>query len=197
MDTFFGPYFHFCLEPAMETWAKAFLTPSLRVHDPNHTHSLASFQWAGLSDQRVLQLTESCLQIQKWCPYKARGVVPEPVCANTVFILILRMIQSNARNRPYVIPNVKRIVDGSPDTTPLFWVAVYGALVSSPNQIFRVRPADSSKNRVWTLSLRKLGQVYIWRAVNWAIVGVNYIISNQQRLLWRQKNCKLAIYDDA
>ena len=82
MDTFFGPYFHFCLEPAMETWAKASLTPSLRVHDPNHTHSLASFQWSGLSDQRALQLTESCLQIQKWCPYKVRGVVPEPVYAN-------------------------------------------------------------------------------------------------------------------
>ena len=70
-------------------------------------------------------------------------------------------------------------------------------VVSSPDQIFRARPADSSKNRVWTPSLRKLGQVYIWRAVNWVIVGVNYIISNQQRLLWRQKNCKLAIYDDA
>ena len=51
-------------------------------------------------------------------------------------------------------------------------------LVSSPDQIFRARPADSSKNRVWTLSLRKLGQVYIWRAVNWVIVGVNYIISS-------------------
>ena len=52
-------------------------------------------------------------------------------------------------------------------------------LVSSPDQIFRARPADSSKNRVWTLSLRKLGQVYIWWEVNWVIVGVNYIISNQ------------------
>ena len=82
MDTFLGPYFYFCLEPALETRAKASLTSSLRVHDPNHTHSLASFQWSGLSDQRVLQLTESCLQIQKWYLYKVRGVVPEPVCAN-------------------------------------------------------------------------------------------------------------------
>jgi len=41
------------------------------------------------------------------------------------------------------------------------------------------------------------GKVYIWRAVNWVIVGINYIISNQQRLLWRQKIRKLAIYDDA
>ena len=61
-------------------------------------------------------------------------------------------------------------------------------LVSSPDKIFRARPADSSKNRVWTLSLRKLGQVYIRQAVNWVIVGVDYIICNQQRLLWRQKN---------
>jgi len=37
---------------------------------------------SGLSDQRALQLTEGSLQIQKWCPYKVRGVVPEPVCAN-------------------------------------------------------------------------------------------------------------------
>ena len=65
------------------------------------------------------------------------------------------------------------------------------------HQIFRACPAALSKNRVWTLSLRKLGQVYIWRAVNWVIVGVNYIISNQQHLLWRQKICKLAVYDDA
>ena len=76
---------------------------------------------------------------------------------------------------------------------PPLWVNI----VSSPDQIFRARPADSSKNRVWTLSLRKLGQVHIWRAVNWVIVGVNYIISNQQRLLWRQKICTLAVYDDA
>ena len=82
MDTFFGPCFHFCSEPALEPWAKASLTPSFRVHDPNHTHSPASFQWSGLSDKRALQLTESCLQIHKWCSYKARGVVPEPVCAN-------------------------------------------------------------------------------------------------------------------
>ena len=34
-------------------------------------------------------------------------------------------------------------------------------LVLSPDQIFRARQADSSKNSVWTLSLRKLGQVYI------------------------------------
>ena len=74
----------------METSAKASLTPSLRVCDPNHTHSLVSFQWSGLSDQRALQLTESCLQIQKWCPYKARGVVPEPVCANKVEELMNR-----------------------------------------------------------------------------------------------------------
>ena len=37
-------------------------------------------------------------------------------------------------------------------------------LVSSPDQIFRACPAALSKNRVWTLSLWKLGQVYIWRS---------------------------------
>ena len=63
-----------------------------------------------------------------------------------------------------------------------------GVVLSRPQTKFFAHPADSSKNRVWTLSLRKLGQVYIWRAVNWVIVGVNYIISNQQHLLWCQKN---------
>ena len=52
--------------------------------------------------------------------------------------------------------------------------------------IFCVRPADSLKNWVWTLLLRRLGKVYIRESVNWVILGVNYIISNQQRLLWRQ-----------
>ena len=60
-------------------------------------------------------------------------------------------------------------------------------VVSSPDQIFRARPADLSKNRVWTLSLRKLGHVYIRRSVNWVIVGVNYIISYQQRLFGAKK----------
>ena len=32
-------------------------------------------------------------------------------------------------------------------------------IVSSPDQIFRARPAALSKNRVWTLSPQKLGQV--------------------------------------
>ena len=71
-------------------------------------------------------------------------------------------------------------------TGPKKKIALRTSLVPR-HQIFRARPAALSKNRVWTLSLRKLGQVYIWRAVNWVIVGVNYIISNQQRLLWRQK----------
>ena len=80
MNTFFGLYFNFCLELALETWAKASLTQSLWVHHPNHTHSLASFQLSGLSDQQVLHLTECCLQV----PYKGREVVPEPVCAYKV-----------------------------------------------------------------------------------------------------------------
>ena len=70
---FFGLYFDFCLELALETWAKVSLTQSLWVHDPKHTHS-ASFQWSGFSDQRVFHLTECCLEVQKRCPYKGRGV---------------------------------------------------------------------------------------------------------------------------
>ena len=79
IDTFLGPYFHFFLELALETWAKASLTHSLWVHDPNHIHSLASFQWSGLSDQWTLHLTKNCLHIWlKWYPYKGRGVVSAP-----------------------------------------------------------------------------------------------------------------------
>ena len=44
MDTVFGLYFHFCLELALETLAKASLSNSLGVHDPDHTHSLAGIQ---------------------------------------------------------------------------------------------------------------------------------------------------------
>ena len=79
-DTFFGPYFHFCLELALETWAKVSLSNSLWVYDLNHTHSLVSFQWSGLSDQQTLLLTENCLQYQKWCHYKGRGMVSTPLC---------------------------------------------------------------------------------------------------------------------
>ena len=64
--------------------AKASLTHSLWVHDPNHTHSLVSFQWSGFSKQWVLCLTKNCLQIRKWCPNKGRGVVSAPICANKV-----------------------------------------------------------------------------------------------------------------
>ena len=81
---FLGPYFYFCLELVLKTWAKASLTLSSWVDDPNHTHSLASFQCSGLSDKCKLHLTECCLQVQKWCPYKGKGVVPELVCANKV-----------------------------------------------------------------------------------------------------------------
>ena len=65
-----------------------------------------------------------------------------------------------------------------------------------PGMIFQLVPRPNFRARVWTLSLWKLGQVYIRLSVNWVIVGVNYIISYRQRLLWRQKICKLAICDD-
>ena len=81
MDTFHGPYFHFCLELALETWIKALLTHSLWLHDPGHTHSLASIQWSGPSDQRTLFRIKSCLKCQKWSPYKVKGVFSTTVCA--------------------------------------------------------------------------------------------------------------------
>ena len=40
-----------------------------------YTHSLASLQWLGLSDQQMLLLTENYLQPQKWSRYKGRGAV--------------------------------------------------------------------------------------------------------------------------
>ena len=65
---------------------------------------------------------------------------------------------AHAQSNPFYHPFYPDVTHVRKDTRP--------SLVSSPDQIFRARPADSSKNRVWTLSLRKLGQVYIWRAVN-------------------------------
>ena len=73
-------------------------------------------------------------------------------------------------------------------------------IVSSPDQIFCTRPADSSKSRAWTLSLQKLGQVYIQRSVNWVIVGVNYIISYWQPLPEQSDWCNnmpIPLYDYA
>ena len=35
-----------------------------QVHNPNHTHSLANFQYSRLSDQRMN--TVNCLEYQKW-----------------------------------------------------------------------------------------------------------------------------------
>ena len=82
IDTF---HISILLELAMETWVKASLTFSLWVHDLNHTHSLASFQWWGPFDQQwMLHMNEHYLQIQKWLPYKGRGMVSAPICAKKV-----------------------------------------------------------------------------------------------------------------
>ena len=70
-------------------------------------------------------------------------------------------------------------------------------LPSLPSLAPPIQEGSGNQTRVWTLSLRKLGHVYIWRSVIWVIAGVNYIISYQQHLLWCQKICKLAICDDA
>ena len=83
----FGLYFHFYLElhVVLETWGKASLSHSLWVHDLDHTHSLARFQWSiGLSDQQTLIVTENCLHYQKCCPYHGRGVVFMPICGDKV-----------------------------------------------------------------------------------------------------------------
>ena len=80
MDTFFTSYFYLCLELVLETWDKTLLTHFLGVHDLNQIQLSASFQWSGLSNQRTLLLTENCLQFQKWCPDKGRGVVSMPIC---------------------------------------------------------------------------------------------------------------------
>ena len=57
MDTFFSPYFHFCQELALETWAKDSLTQSLWIHHSNHTHLLASFLTRWEMVQSVLNKT--------------------------------------------------------------------------------------------------------------------------------------------
>ena len=65
-DPYFS-YFHFCYELALKTSAKCSIQP-LRVHDFCHTHSLASLQWSGPSNQWMLLPTENCQQCQKWSP---------------------------------------------------------------------------------------------------------------------------------
>ena len=81
MDTFHGLYFHFCLELALETWVKSLVTHSLWLHDLGHTHSLASVQCSGPSDQRTLLRTTKCLNCQKWNLYKMKGAFSTPICA--------------------------------------------------------------------------------------------------------------------
>ena len=76
--------FPLLLEASTENLNQASLNHSLWHHKLNQTHSLASFQWSGLFNQQTLRLTENCLQIWKWCPYKGRGVVSAPICAKKV-----------------------------------------------------------------------------------------------------------------
>ena len=78
MDTVHGPYFHFWLELALETWVKSLLVHSLWVHDLGHTHSLASIQQSGPSEQSTLLWTKSCLNCQKRSPYKVKGALSTP-----------------------------------------------------------------------------------------------------------------------
>ena len=82
----FGPYFHFCFELALETWAKASLThtslgswpqPHLLLSELSMVRAL----WPATAPPDWMLPTKL---IKKWCLYKRRGVVPEPVCANKV-----------------------------------------------------------------------------------------------------------------
>ena len=88
MNTFFGQYLYFCLELALETWAKASMMQCVQVHDIEYTHSLVGFQCqSGLSNQPTLLLTKIWLATvlhQKYWLYKGRVVVSTPVCANMV-----------------------------------------------------------------------------------------------------------------
>jgi len=69
-----------------------------------------------------------------------------------------------------------------------FYFGVLSRVVSSPDTpIICAHPVALSRNRVWTLSLRELGQVYIQWSVNWIIVGVNYTICYQKHLLGAKK----------
>ena len=82
------PYFHFCCELALETLARGFSINSLWVHDLGHTHSLASLQWSGLSDQWTLPLTENVLPTvpemkpSGFSPFWARREENGPASAN-------------------------------------------------------------------------------------------------------------------
>ena len=79
MDTLYDTYFHFCWE--LETWARDPSMNSLRVHDLGRTHSLASLQWSGLSNQQTLLLTENAYNDRNGAPKKGRWAVSTPVCA--------------------------------------------------------------------------------------------------------------------
>ena len=96
MNTFIGPYFHFCSELALETWVKASLSHSLEIYDLvcaptidssyvggmyawnsplqlvfhlDHTHSLVSFWWSGLHDKPPDWKLPT---VPKWCPYRGK-----------------------------------------------------------------------------------------------------------------------------
>ena len=74
-------YFHYCCKLVPKSWTSGSSINPLKVNDLTNTHSLVSLQWPGLSNQRMLFLTENCLQCPKWSPYKGRGAVSMPVCA--------------------------------------------------------------------------------------------------------------------
>ena len=60
------------------------------VCDSNHTHSLASFQWSGLYDQRALHLTEAAYRFRNGAPTRGKEWFLSPFvlhCKNAKVVL--------------------------------------------------------------------------------------------------------------
>ena len=68
MDTFFDPYFHARWELGTGTVSQGFFHTVCVGSHLDHTHSLASLQWSGLSNEQTFLLTENCLHCQKMEP---------------------------------------------------------------------------------------------------------------------------------
>ena len=78
MDTLYDSYFHFCCE--LVSIGKLMLEPGFRVHDLDHTHSLASCKIVTTLNWKLLTVLEmEPLQRQRRCPFvlKRRGMTTE------------------------------------------------------------------------------------------------------------------------
>ena len=77
----YDPYFHFCLELVLETWATRGVLHGFSSCSYDLCCTPTHLQWSGPSNQQMLLSTENCLIVPKWSPYKGRGAVSTPVCA--------------------------------------------------------------------------------------------------------------------